>query len=326
MTVLAPALAHARLVWEQELAYARGTGGPSEEVAQRRATVLIDYEGALPDLRSAGVEPGFDAGGRITGIVAFADLERLDAVDGVTQVSLQPTVTPTLDGTVKEMKVPWQNPSGGGFQGRGRGVIVAVIDTGIDIFHESFINADGTSRILELWDHTAGLAGGSNPPAGFTQIGKVYSQQQITAAIAAGPPFASRDTNGHGTHVAGTSAGSGRQDDRCSFPGHYVGVAPEADLVIAKVIGVTERRHRLGPQLVRPGRRPQPRQQAGRHQLQLRACHRAARRDRPDGRVVRRRAAAGRRRAGRVWRSSGRRQRPRARTSTRAAPSSRPRR
>ena len=56
---------------------------------------------------------------------------------------------------------------------------MAVIDTGIDIFHESFIKPDGTTRIAELWDQTAGLTGGSDPPAAFMQQGQVYSAAQI---------------------------------------------------------------------------------------------------------------------------------------------------
>lgn len=201
--------------------------------------VDITYEGPRrPDIESAGVQPGFDAHGMVSGLVAYADLDRLDDLEGVVRVTVQPEVYPTLDGTVREIKVPWQNPSGGGFLGRGGGVIVAVIDAGIDIFHESFIKADGvTSRILELWDMTrTGLTQGSDPPATFA-FGRVYDNEDITNALAAGS-FESKDTSGHGTHVAGTAAGNGRQDDRCSFPGHYVGVAPEADLVVVKAIGV----------------------------------------------------------------------------------------
>ena len=36
----------------------------------------------------------------------------------------------------------------------------------------------------------------------------------------------------------GIAAGNGRQDDRCSFPGRYVGVAPEADLLVVKAIAL----------------------------------------------------------------------------------------
>jgi subtilisin family serine protease len=240
MTSLEPSASHALAVWRHELETARAGHGPDtpEQVEGRRLVVLVRYRGDPPDWRDAGMKPGFDSGGLVSGSIRFADLERLGDLPGVVSVAMQPNLNPALDGTVAEMKMPWKDPSGGGFTGRGTGVIVAVIDTGIDIFHESFVKADGTTRIAELWDQTAGLTGGSNPPAAFLQQGQVYSAAQINAALTAGPPFASKDTNGHGTHVAGIAAGSGRQEDRCSFPGLYVGVAPDADLVIVKAIEV----------------------------------------------------------------------------------------
>jgi len=119
-------------------------------------------------------------------------------------------------------------------------VIVAVIDTGIDVFHESFVNPDGTSRILELWDPDRRAGRRLEPPAGFIQIGKVYSKQQLTAAIAVARRSRARTPTGTApTWPARRQAAGGRQDDRCSFPGHYIGVAPEADLVIRQAIGVT---------------------------------------------------------------------------------------
>ena len=54
----------------------------------------------------------------------------------------------------------------------GKGTIVAVIDSGFDIFHPDFINNDGTSRILFLWDQSddSGM-----PPEGYN-IGTQYSR------------------------------------------------------------------------------------------------------------------------------------------------------
>ena len=37
----------------------------------------------------------------------------------------------------------------------GEGVLVAVIDSGVDYFHPDFRNADGTTRILTMWDQSA---------------------------------------------------------------------------------------------------------------------------------------------------------------------------
>ena len=47
----------------------------------------------------------------------------------------------------------------------GKGVLVAVVDSGIDYFHEAFRKEDGTTRILELWDQprTGGGQPGGSP-------------------------------------------------------------------------------------------------------------------------------------------------------------------
>lgn len=124
-----------------------------------------------------------------------------------------------------------------GVQGRnhsnlsGQGVIVAVIDSGIDYTHPDFINEDGTTRILSLWDQT--IPG--NPPEGYV-IGSEYTSEQINAALQADSIDARRelvpsvDTSGHGTSVAGIAAGNGRASDNS-----YVGVAPRSDLIIVKM-------------------------------------------------------------------------------------------
>ena len=238
-----PRLQHAQHVWRHQLESLQSSKANESVLAEFRDSlvgVLVDFVGNIAALREAGMDTGFDSGGRVAGHIAFKDLDRLDAVPGVQSIALMLEPKPTLDGTVPEARVPWK-VSPQTFAGTGVGVIVAVVDTGIDIFHESFRNNDATksTRILELWDQTPGLSGGTQPPAGFQQIGTVYSAADINAALsAASPVFPSVDSNGHGTHVAGIAAGNGQQDDRCSFPGHYVGVAPGADLVIVKAVGV----------------------------------------------------------------------------------------
>ncbi len=113
----------------------------------------------------------------------------------------------------------------------GREVLVAVIDSGIDYSHPDFRNADGTTRIVELWDQTIPGA----PPEGY-KIGTVYSGEQINEALAQSTVPGQRqivpstDTSGHGTHVAGIAAGNGRASG-----GFNRGVAPESELLIVKL-------------------------------------------------------------------------------------------
>ena len=234
MSKLAPPVATALSLWRTRTASGVAETSPGGE----QLVVIVTYEGDVQRLAEAGLAPGFKRRGRVTGRIAYRDLERLAAVPSVVSIEKEPKVRALLDGTITEMRVPWKVPPTTPWPGRGAGVIVAVIDTGIDIFHESFQTAVGT-RILELWDQSA-TTGGIMPPAGFEQIGQVFPQGQINIGIEAGieadPPFPSIDKIGHGTHVAGIAAGNGQQDDRCSGPGTYVGVAPDADLVIVKAI------------------------------------------------------------------------------------------
>ena len=117
----------------------------------------------------------------------------------------------------------------------GAGVLVAVIDSGIDYRHPDFCRADGTSRIVAVWDQTAVPREGERPPGGYHQ-GVEYTNEVINEAVAAASPQAAAqivpqtDTSGHGTHVAGIAAGNGRASG-----GANRGVAYESDLLIVKL-------------------------------------------------------------------------------------------
>ena len=103
----------------------------------------------------------------------------------------------------------------------GQGVIVAVIDSGIDYFHEDFRRENGRTRILELWDQ---------------ELGQIFSREKLNEALEEGSReqafqmVPSRDLSGHGTAVAGIAAGNGRESG-----GRYRGVAYESDLLVVKL-------------------------------------------------------------------------------------------
>ncbi len=103
----------------------------------------------------------------------------------------------------------------------GKGVLMAVIDSGIDYFHDDFRNEDGTTRILELWDQA---------------LDKVFTAAEINNALEAESRAEAReilpsvDGSGHGTSVAGIAAGNGRESE-----GAYRGVAFESELLVVKL-------------------------------------------------------------------------------------------
>lgn len=109
----------------------------------------------------------------------------------------------------------------------GKGTIVGVIDTGIDYTHETFINPDGTTKILSMWDQT----GMENHPKGF-EYGTEFTEEEINAALQSDDPYAivpETDDIGHGTFLAGVAAG------RPNTEAKFSGAAPEANLIIVKL-------------------------------------------------------------------------------------------
>lgn len=116
---------------------------------------------------------------------------------------------------------------------KGTGVIVGIMDSGIDWDHPDFRNAtnQAQSRILRIWDQTLTPIGAEVSPSGLG-YGVEYTQTHINNEIDGTPAGFVResDANGHGTHVAGTAAGNGV----ALTTKKYTGIAPEADLVIVK--------------------------------------------------------------------------------------------
>jgi minor extracellular serine protease Vpr len=112
----------------------------------------------------------------------------------------------------------------------GKGILVGVVDSGVDFFHPDFRNEDGSSRILRLWDQSIN----GNPPEGYTR-GTEYTKEEIDEALVLGETegrrlVPSRDVSGHGTAVLGIAVGNGTVSE-----GVNRGVAYESDLLVVKM-------------------------------------------------------------------------------------------
>jgi subtilisin family serine protease len=137
-----------------------------------------------------------------------ANLEKLAALSYVRYVEANVKLKPHCDLAHISTRL-WKD----GFRStslRGAGVIVGVVDTGIDTQHRAF-QKDGKTRILNYLDQT---------------IKNEYDEKDINEGKAANSP----DQIGHGTHVAGIAAGTGDGSPNNA----YQGVAPDADLAIVK--------------------------------------------------------------------------------------------
>lgn len=112
----------------------------------------------------------------------------------------------------------------------GRGVLVGMIDTGIDYLNDEFIREDDTSRIFNIWDQTIQDTSDTS-----VYIGKTYSNEEINNAINAyrnnQDPYGivpSKDDIGHGTEIAGIIGARG-------YNREFQGIASECEFVIVKL-------------------------------------------------------------------------------------------
>ena len=182
--------------------------------------------------------------------VARKDAAALAQLPGVAAVHRVQLAEPTNATSVPYLGVDqvWQN---NGYTGEG--IKVAIIDTGIDYTHatfggpgtkEAFAAATASNTTNDDWF-------GPDAPrvkGGWDFVGDAYDASDPTKNVPVpdGNPI---DCNGHGTHVAGTTGGSGVNSDGTTYTGGYdattsentflvgPGVAPEVDLYALKVFG-----------------------------------------------------------------------------------------
>ena len=105
----------------------------------------------------------------------------------------------------------------------GKGVLVGILDTGIDIFHKDFFKKDDATKTRIIGIYDTGLD--SDTPPFNLPYGKYFTKEEIQATIDGNSSLALEtiDENGHGTHVASTAAG-------------LTGMAPDAEILVVKTM------------------------------------------------------------------------------------------
>jgi subtilisin family serine protease len=175
------------------------------------------------DLAALGVQVRSRVGEFVTATVAAGDLDGVAAHPEVVSIEGAYRLDPTLDASIPEIRADLVYQADPSYTGSG--VIVGIVDTGIDLTHEDFKNDLGGTRILSIWEQDAVSYA---PPSGFS-----YGREYTRAQIDQGQATSHRDLAGHGTHVAGIAAGDGSS----LSPPVYRGVAWQSDLIIVRNYG-----------------------------------------------------------------------------------------
>ena len=192
---------------------------------EREWDLIVKYSGSLDCVRALGAQVVEMLNEfaivtiRENLIEAMSECPSVDYVEKPKRLFFQ-----IEDGKRASCMLPVQRPP---LNLSGEGVLVGVIDSGIDYANPVFRKEDGSTRIRALWDQT--IPG--NPPEGYA-IGTEYTEEEINRALSVSTRqeqlqiVPSQDFSGHGTAVAGIAAGNSEE---------YQGVAYHSELIVVKL-------------------------------------------------------------------------------------------
>ncbi len=174
------------------------------------------------------------AGNVATAFVTEGEIKEMESDNSILTIGAAIVLNPLLDisvpATGADMLRFGTAPSYDDSSITGKGVIIGIVDTGIDWSMDDFKDPlTGQTRIAYLWDQTNDSTG--THPSGYS-----YGAEWDSSQINAGQCDEADDPNEvcHGTHVTGIAAGNGASTCASQPPYKYVGMAPEATIVFVK--------------------------------------------------------------------------------------------
>ena len=218
------------------------------------ATILSQQQNVSRQLVSVDAEAIYSLQKVYNGIVVHVpeiQLSALERLDGVKAVHALTPKRPSNLRSVPFIGAPilWGSLAGSNITGKG--ITIAIIDTGVDYLHTDFGgNRDYINNDPLVIGEVAGFPS-AKIIGGYDFAGDEYNADRESESYNPIPapdrdPF---DCFGHGTHVAGTAAGYGVTSDHRTYVGDYSaatsdtafsiapGVAPEAQIYALKVFG-----------------------------------------------------------------------------------------
>jgi subtilisin family serine protease len=230
--------------------------------------VIVGHSTNQSSLEATGLEITSFGSSFATGMIGLESIIGLAELEHVGAIELSVSASFCIDKSMAEIRVlsarsnvPPHEPTPGVKPYTGKGVIVGLMDGGFDESLEDFQHPnpsgrfqDARTRAVGIWDMGASKASLEHirgevfgPPQG-KQDGIYFNETMINKIIRGQYGLLGvrmKGQTGHGSHVAGIAAGSGRKkiDDfyqKNKFsPYQFVGVAPEADILFCD-ISITE--------------------------------------------------------------------------------------
>ncbi|MGF7145816.1 subtilisin family serine protease [Anaerotaenia torta] len=196
-------------------------------ISNEYADLLINYSGDLSILTNF-----YDATVQIINFFTAVVHVPVNQITNTTVMSLGYSVMPSMFGLISRASLEASGipriRSVPNFNLRGQGVLVGILDSGIDYLNPVFRRADNTTKIVSIWDQTIVS---DNFPEG-ANYGTEYDREEINAALQSQNPYEivpTVDEIGHGTMIAGIAAGNEVPES------DFYGVAPDAELVVVKL-------------------------------------------------------------------------------------------